>query len=63
MKHEVRVYTNNKCTKREFYATAEKAYERYVEVIGVLRSGKIAGDEYLVVRFNEGDLMTLEEIK
>lgn len=63
MKHEVRVYTNNKCTKREFFETAEKAYERYVEVIGILRSGKETGEEYLVVRFNEGDLMTLEEIK
>ena len=63
MKHEVRVYTNNKCTKREFFETAEKAYERYVEVIRVLRGSKEYGEEYLVVRFNEGDLMTLEEIK
>ena len=64
MKHEVRVYTNNKVTKREFFETAEKAYERYIEVIGILRrTAKYYRETNLVARFNEGDLMTMEEIK
>jgi hypothetical protein len=65
MKHNVQTIRNNKAIKREDFATAEEAYERSVEIIDELKALKKAcalDGEYLVARFNDGDLMTLEEV-
>ena len=67
MKHEVKVYKvrNGKgfLTHNTQFSTAEKAYEHYVRCCEVAKKTTASGETFMVMRYNDGDLMTLETIE
>ena len=66
MEHQVKVYKvrNGKgyLTHHTKFASAEKAYEHYTRCIEVVKKTVQHGEEFMVMRYNEGDLMTLETV-
>jgi hypothetical protein len=63
MKHTVKVY--NKTTgyrKVENSSTAKQAEEYYLNAIRVVKPRLPKGEEVLVVRLNDGDIMCMEDI-
>ena len=64
MKHEVlTINKNNEIVYRNSHKTAEKAYEEYVRNINLIKKGIEKGEEFTVVRMNDGYVMTMETIK
>ena len=64
MKHSVRTYNkDHRCVYENFHATAERAYEEYVENIRLIKKSIRKGEQFTVVRVNDGQIMTLETIK
>ena len=62
-KHSVRIYNNRKGTYTSvWYESAEQAYTGYVKAIEVIRNTIADGESFSVMRFNEGYLMTVEDI-
>ena len=62
MKHEVKVYKvrdgKGYLTHHTKFPTAEKAYEHFNRCVTVAKN---TGEHFMVMRYNDGDLMTLEE--
>ena len=64
MKHSVRTYNKDyTCVYENFHATAEKAYEEYIENIRLIKKHIGRGEQFTVARVNDGQIMTLETIK
>lgn len=56
------VMCNDKVTIHEVYETAERAYERYNELIGVSKHGDNDG-VITVMRLLDGNIMAMETIE
>lgn len=65
MKHEVRIYDNNKniCTMQEHFRTGEEAYAEYLDCIRLIKKYADKNTNMTVVRINDGYIMTFETIK
>ena len=64
MKHIVRTYNKNmKCVYENAHRTVESAYNEYCDNIRNIKKFIRQGEEFTVVRYNDGDLMTMETIK
>lgn len=64
MKHIVRTYNKDyKCVYENFHRTEETAYEEYIDNIRNIKKFIQKGEEFTVMRFNNGNIMTLEVIK
>lgn len=62
MKHEVVVLANDKVTIRETYNTAERAHERYKEIIRVSKKKMRDTDKITVFRLQDDYPMAVEDI-
>lgn len=62
MKHEVVVLVNDKVTIRETYNTAERAHERYKEIIRVSKKKMRDTDKITVFRLQDDYPMAVEDI-
>lgn len=62
MKHEVVAMANGKVTIRETYDTAERAHERFSELVRVSKKKMRDTDMITVYRLQDGYPMAVEEI-
>lgn len=62
MKNEIVVIANGKVTIRESYNTAERAYERFKEIVRVSRKKMRDTDMITIYRLQDGYPMAVEEI-
>lgn len=62
MKNEVVAMCNSRVTVRDEYETAERAHERFKELVRVSKTGKRDTDVITVYRLQEGYPMAIEEI-
>ena len=62
MKHEVVATANGKVTIRETYDTAERAHERYKELVRVSKKKIRDTDVIAIFRFADGYPMASEQI-
>ena len=63
MKHVVRTFNlSGKFMYEEHFATAQKAYEGYVDIIENAKRNLPSGFGITVVRFNDGMAMTSETV-
>ena len=64
MKHEVlTINKNNEIVYRNSHRTAEAAFEEYSRNINLLKKSLEKGEEFTVIRMNDGYVMTMETIK
>lgn len=67
MKHDVKVYKvragKGFLTHHTQFPTAEKAYEHYERCIKAAKQMVKPGEEFMVIRYNNGDLMTMESVQ
>lgn len=60
--NSVMVMCNDKVTIHEVYETAERAYKRYKELIGISKHGNNDG-VITVIRWRDGYIMAMETIE
>lgn len=66
MKENNMVITFNnegKVLYRDYFPTAERAYEEYVAIIGVLKRRLSKGEVVNVARYRDGSVMTVETVE